>query len=96
MDVGARDPAALASALSKFPGASLAGDGEGGRVRIRLDGLDSAALNKALATPDMKERLAQGASESLGPSTPAQADAFGQAERAKWVPFIRALRIDLN
>lgn len=56
----------------------------------------NAALNKALALPDMKARLAQGASESLGPSTPAQADAFGQAERAKWVPFILALRIDLN
>jgi len=56
----------------------------------------NAALNKALATPGMKERLSQGASESLGPSTPTQADEFGQAERAKWVPFIRALRIDLN
>ncbi|WP_171020184.1 tripartite tricarboxylate transporter substrate binding protein [Hydrogenophaga sp. 2FB] len=56
----------------------------------------NAALNKALAMPDMKARLAQGASESLGPTTPAQADAFGQAERAKWVPFILALRIDLN
>jgi len=56
----------------------------------------NAALNKALATPEMKERLAQGASETLGPSTPAQADAFGQAERAKWEPFILALRIDLN
>lgn len=56
----------------------------------------NAALNKALERPEMKERLAQGASESLGPTTPAQADAFGQAERAKWVPFVLAMRIDLN
>ncbi len=54
------------------------------------------ALNKALALPPVKERLAQGASESLGPTTPAKADAYGVAERAKWVPFIRALRIDPN
>ena len=56
----------------------------------------NAALNKALALQALKDRLAQGASESLGPSTPAQADAFGQAERARWVPFVRALRIDVN
>lgn len=48
VDVGARDPAALAAALAKIPGASLAGDGEGGRARIKLDGLDSAGLNRAL------------------------------------------------
>lgn len=56
----------------------------------------NAALNKALTLPPVKDRLAQGASESLGPTTPAQADAYAQAERAKWVPFIRALRIDVN
>ncbi|MES2912578.1 MAG: tripartite tricarboxylate transporter substrate binding protein [Pseudomonadota bacterium] len=54
------------------------------------------ALNKALAMTPVKDRLAQGASESLGPTTPAQADAYGVAERAKWVPFIRALKIDAN
>lgn len=56
----------------------------------------NAALNKALAMAPVKERLAQGASESLAPTTPAQADAYGVAERAKWVPFIRALRLDVN
>lgn len=56
----------------------------------------NAALNKALALPALRERLAQSASESLAPSTPAQADAFGVAERARWVPFVRALRIELN
>lgn len=50
VDVGVRDPAALAAALAKIPGATLAGDGEGGRARIRLDSLDSAALNKALVS----------------------------------------------
>jgi tripartite-type tricarboxylate transporter receptor subunit TctC len=56
----------------------------------------NAALNQALALAPVKQRLAQGASESLGPTTPSQADAYGAAERAKWVPFIRALRIDVN
>lgn len=56
----------------------------------------NAALNQALAMVPVKERLAQGASESLAPTTPAQADAYGVAERAKWVPFIRALKIDAN
>jgi len=56
----------------------------------------NAALNKALAMAPVKERLAQGASESLAPTTPAQADAYGAAERAKWVPFIRALKLDVN
>ena len=52
------------------------------------------ALNKALAAPAIKDRLAQGGSEVLGPSTPEQADAYGQAQRAQWVPFVRALGID--
>ena len=52
------------------------------------------ALNKALAGQAIKDRLAQGASEVLGPSTPEQADAYGQAQRAQWVPFVRALGID--
>lgn len=56
----------------------------------------NAALNKALALPAVKSRLAQGASEPLGPSTPAQADAYAQAQRAKWVPFIRSLQIDVG
>ncbi|MBC7599092.1 MAG: tripartite tricarboxylate transporter substrate binding protein [Polaromonas sp.] len=56
----------------------------------------NAALNKALTEQGVKDRLAQGASENLGPSTPAQADAFGVAQRAKWVPFTRALKIDVN
>ncbi|MFT3813073.1 MAG: tripartite tricarboxylate transporter substrate binding protein [Acidovorax sp.] len=53
------------------------------------------ALNQALALPEMKERLRQIGSEDLAPSTPAQADAFGQKERARWVPFVRSLHIEL-
>jgi tripartite-type tricarboxylate transporter receptor subunit TctC len=56
----------------------------------------NAALNKALAVQSVKDRLAQGASQPLGPSTPEQADAYGQAQRAKWVPFIRALQINVG
>lgn len=53
------------------------------------------ALNQALAQTGMQQRLAQGGSEPLGPSTPAGADAFGQRERARWVPFVRALKIEV-
>ena len=55
----------------------------------------NAVLNQVLALPAVQARLAQGASDPLGPSTPAQADAYGQAERARWVPLIRSLRIDM-
>ena len=56
----------------------------------------NAALNKALAQQAVKDRLAQGASQPLGPSTPEQTDAYAQAQRAKWVPFIRALQINVG
>ena len=56
----------------------------------------NAALNKALTLQALKDRLAQGASQSLGPSTPEQADAYGQAQRARWVPYIRALQLDVS
>jgi tripartite-type tricarboxylate transporter receptor subunit TctC len=55
----------------------------------------NAALNHALNQAGLKERLAQGASEPLGPTTPAQADSFGQAERTRWVPFVRGLNIEM-
>lgn len=56
----------------------------------------NAALNKALALPAVRDRLAQGASDVLGPTPPRQADACGGAGRARWVPFVRALRIDVE
>ena len=54
------------------------------------------ALNAPLALPPMKERLAQAGADNLGPSTPAQADAFGRKERARWVPFVRSLKLEVN
>ena len=56
----------------------------------------NVALNKALAVPAIQERLAQGASEALGPSTPEQADSYGKAQRSQWVPFVRSLKIDVE
>ncbi len=56
----------------------------------------NAALNKALASSAAKERLARAGSELLGPTTPARADAFARSERARWVPFVRALGIEVN
>ena len=54
------------------------------------------ALNAALALPEMKERLARGGSDNLGPSPPAQADAFGRSERERWVPFVRSLKLGVG
>lgn len=54
------------------------------------------ALNQALAQPGLLQRLAQGGSEALGPSTPTDADNFGQRERARWVPFVRAMNIETS
>jgi tripartite-type tricarboxylate transporter receptor subunit TctC len=54
------------------------------------------ALNKALALPSIADRLARGGADALGPSTPAQADAYARAQRERWLPFVRALRIELS
>ncbi|MGB3072444.1 MAG: tripartite tricarboxylate transporter substrate binding protein [Ottowia sp.] len=57
----------------------------------------NAALNKALELPALHARLVdQFGSQILGPSTPAQADAFGRHERERWVPFIRSLKLDVG
>ena len=62
-----------------------------GAATVALLRTINGALNQALLLPAMRDRLAQLGSESLAPSTPAQTDAFGQKERARWVPFIRSL-----
>jgi tripartite-type tricarboxylate transporter receptor subunit TctC len=54
------------------------------------------ALNKALALPSIADRLARGGAEPLGPSTPAQADAYARAQRERWLPVVRAMHIELN
>ncbi len=59
----------------------------------RLNG----ALNKTLTLPPVRERLIhQFGSEIMGPTTPAQAEAFGRSERERWVPFIRSLKLDIG
>lgn len=50
VDVGTSDPVALSRAIEATTGVSLYGEGEGGRVRLRLDGLDAAELNQVLVT----------------------------------------------
>jgi len=54
----------------------------------------NVALNKALAHRATLQRLEEGESESLGPSTPAQAAAFTRNERARWVPLIRSFKLN--
>jgi len=54
------------------------------------------ALNVALTQPAIKARFAQAGVDNLSPSTPAEADAFAQRERARWVPFVRSLKLDVG
>ena len=42
------------------------------------------------------ERRARAGSQLLGPTTPDAAAAFARSERARWVPFVRALGIEVN
>lgn len=48
VDLGCKDAGALGAALGRIPGAKVVGDGEQGRVRVALTGIDPAALNRAL------------------------------------------------
>ncbi len=54
------------------------------------------ALNKAMQAQGVRDMITRGAGESLAPSTPQQAEAYGREQRTKWVPFVRALQIDVN
>ena len=47
-------------------------------------------LNKALADAEIRKRLDSYGAENLVGSTPEQAEAFGVAQRARWVPAVRA------
>ena len=51
------------------------------------------ALNKALAEPDIRQRLDGYGAENLAGSTPESADAFGAAQRGRWVPIVRAMNL---
>jgi ABC-2 type transport system ATP-binding protein len=48
VDVGSPDPVGLRAILAGVAGATVQGDGEAGRVRVALKGLDIPALNAAL------------------------------------------------
>ncbi len=48
VDIETSDPRALAEALTRIREARPMGEGEGDRVRLRLEGIDPAALNRAL------------------------------------------------
>ena len=56
----------------------------------------SAEVNDALKHADVTARFASLGVESLIGSTPESTDAFGKAERAKWVPLVRAMGIKLD
>jgi tripartite-type tricarboxylate transporter receptor subunit TctC len=56
----------------------------------------NAALNKAMGAAVIQQRIAQGGGEPLGPSTPEQTDAYAQAQRGQWVPFVRELKIEVE
>jgi tripartite-type tricarboxylate transporter receptor subunit TctC len=53
----------------------------------------NSAINRALASPTFAELTARSGGGVLGPSTPADADAFGVRERKKWVPFIKSMNL---
>jgi tripartite-type tricarboxylate transporter receptor subunit TctC len=50
-------------------------------------------LNRALAHPEIVRRIESFGAGSLAGSTPESADAFGVAQRARWVPAVRAMNI---
>jgi len=53
----------------------------------------NAEVNDALKNPDVVARFASLGVESLVGSTPDGTDAFGKAERTKWVPLVKAMGI---
>jgi tripartite-type tricarboxylate transporter receptor subunit TctC len=53
-------------------------------------------LNRALEHPEIRQRLDTYGAENLGGSTPESAEAFGAAQRARWVPAVRAMGIRLE
>ncbi|MDP6931932.1 MAG: ABC transporter ATP-binding protein [Myxococcota bacterium] len=48
VDVGASDPVKLGQALAGLSGVELVGEGESGRVRVRLQGVEVHGLNRSL------------------------------------------------
>lgn len=53
----------------------------------------NSALNQAMQTQGVQSVIARGGGISLAPSSPDQAEAYGKAQRDRWVPFVRGLQI---
>ena len=53
-------------------------------------------LNSALASADIRKRIDSFGAQNLVGSTPESADAFGAAQRARWVPAVRAMNIKIE
>ena len=53
-------------------------------------------LNRVLANPDIRKRIESFGAENLGGATPEAADAFGAAQRARWVPIVRGMNIKVE
>mgnify|MGYP006870845521 CR=1 FL=1 len=53
------------------------------------------ALNAALADDEIRKRFDSYGAENLVGSTPEAADAFGAAQRARWIPAVKAMGIKL-
>lgn len=48
VEIGVDDRAAAVRAIAGIPGAEIVGDGNDGRIRVSLDAMDAAGLNRAL------------------------------------------------
>lgn len=53
-------------------------------------------LNHALREDDIRARVEQQGADNLAGSTPAEADIFGAAQRARWLPLVHALGIAVD
>jgi len=53
-------------------------------------------LNRALADPEIRKRLETLGAENLVGSTPDSAEAFGAAQRARWIPVVRAMGVKID
>ena len=53
-------------------------------------------LNRALDSAEMRKRIDGFGAQNLVGSTPESADAFGAAQRVRWVPLVRGMNIKVE